>query len=75
MFISNKCSFKLSIHQSVVSTKTLIVFNSDNQILYVSCASNHHIRMISEGSCDTENLSNDDDKFSFDNRNKLHAHI
>ena len=25
----------------------------------VSCASNHHIRMISEGSCDTEDWSND----------------
>jgi len=30
-----------------------------------------HIRVISEGSCDTEDWSNDD-KFRFDHRNKLH---
>jgi len=30
-----------------------------------------HIRVICEGSCDTEDWSNDD-KFSFDQRNKLH---
>jgi len=30
-----------------------------------------HIRVISGGSCDTEDWSNDD-KFSFDHRNKLH---
>jgi len=28
-------------------------------IINVSLASNHHIRMISEGSCDTEDWSND----------------
>jgi len=28
---------------------------------YVSWAVNHHIRMISEGSCDTEDWSNDDE--------------
>jgi len=28
-------------------------------IINVSWASNHHIRMISEGSCDTEDCSND----------------
>jgi len=32
------------------------------------------IRVISEGSCDTEDWSNDD-KFSFDHRNKLHFTI
>jgi len=34
--------------------------------------SNHPIRVICEGSCDTEDWSNDD-KFSFDHRNKLHV--
>jgi len=34
-----------------------------------------NIRMISEGSCDTEDWSIDDDKFSFDHRNKLHFTI
>jgi len=33
-----------------------------------------HIRVIYEGSCDTEDWSNDD-KFSFDHRNKLHFTI
>ncbi len=28
-------------------------------IINVSCSSNQHIRMISEGSCDTEDWSND----------------
>jgi len=39
-------------------------------IINVSWASNHHIRVISEGSCDTEDWSNDAE-LSFDHRNKL----
>jgi len=53
--ISNKCcSSELSIHQKIL--KKCI----NNQIYLILCwSSNHHIRMISEGSCDTEDWSND----------------
>ncbi len=33
--------------------------NNNNIIINVSGAANQHIRMISEGSCDTEDWSND----------------
>ncbi len=49
-----------------VSTKLLsstTVFNFDNK--KVSWAPKQHIKMISEGSCDTEDWSNDCWKFSF----------
>jgi len=39
-------------------------------IIDVCLSSDPHIRVICEGSCDTEDWSNDD-KFSFDHRNKL----
>jgi len=42
----------------------------NNNKINVSCAANPHIRVISEGTCDTE-----DWKFSFDHRNKLHFTI
>ncbi len=38
----------------------------------VSSASNQHIRMISEGSCDTEDWSNDAENTALHHRNKLH---
>ncbi len=38
---------------SVFFTRTLLI------IINVSLAANQHIRMISEGSCDTEDWSND----------------
>ncbi len=41
-------------------------------IINVSCSSNQHIRMISEGSCDTEDWSNDAENSVFDQRNKLY---
>ncbi len=45
-------------------------------IINVFSAANHHIRMISEGSCDTEDCSNDALlKISFDHGNKLHFSI
>ncbi len=37
---------------------TLIIIHN------VSCAANQHIRMISEGSCDTEDWSNDAENFT-----------
>ncbi len=33
---------------------------------------NQHIRMISEGSCDTEDWSNDEENSALTNRKKLH---
>jgi len=44
-------------------------------IKQVSWASDHHIRVISEGSCDTEDWSNDAKKYNCDHRNKLHFKI
>ncbi len=38
-------------------------------------ASDQHIRMISEGSCDTEDWSNDAEKSALHQRNKLHFQI
>ncbi len=48
----------------MVSTKIwigTIVFNIEENNKNVSWAANHHIRMICEGSCDTEDCSNDDE--------------
>ncbi len=36
---------------------------------------NQHIRMISEGSCDTEDWSNDDENTALHHSNKLHFKI
>ncbi len=41
-------------HVSTVLLSSMTVFNTDSHI-----SANHHIRMISEGSCDTEDWSND----------------
>jgi len=41
----------------------------------VSGATNYHVRMISEGSCDTENWSNDAENLALHHRNKLHCKI
>ncbi len=41
----------------------------------VSWAANQHIRMISEGSCDTEDWSNDVEYSALRHRNKLHFNI
>ncbi len=46
------------LEKYIFNTITLIIIN-------VSWAPNQHIRMISEGSCDTEDWSNDCWKFSF----------
>ncbi len=42
-------------------------------IINVSWAENHFIRMISEGSCDTEDWSNDAENSALNHRNKLHS--
>ncbi len=59
LFISDKClSLDLSIHQRILKKMYSTVLNIDNNN-NVSWAANQHIIMISEGSCDTEDWSND----------------
>ncbi len=57
--ISDKCcSSELSIHQRNLKKFYSAVFNIIIIIIFF-LAANQHIRMISEGSCDTEDWSND----------------
>ncbi len=60
----------------MISTKILsstVVLNIDDK--NVSWAVNQHIRMISEGSCVTEDWSNDAENFALRDWNKLHFKI
>ncbi len=59
--------FKNAIHQRMLKKKSNLqkkkikqqnLFNTDNN-KHLYWAPNQHIRMISEGSCDTEDWSND----------------
>ncbi len=61
------CSFELSFHQAILTKEMYVslkllssttAFNIDNY-QKCFCAAKQHIRMISEGSCDTEDWSND----------------
>ncbi len=79
MTVSNKCcSFELSVHQRILKEmyhsfhKILISTTVFNSIENVSWAPNQHIRMISEGSCDTEDWSNDAENSALHYRNKWH---
>jgi len=54
LYISNKC-FIIMVSSKILSSTTAFNIDSNN----VSWAENQHIRMISEGSCDTEDWSND----------------
>jgi len=59
----------------MVSTKMLsstTVFSIDNNKRLFP---NQHIRVISEGSCDTEDWSNDAENSALHHRNKLHFKI
>ncbi len=54
--------------QNMTYIKQHSCFKNNNKMIIignVSWAANHHIRMISEGSCDTEDWSNGIWKFSF----------
>ncbi len=51
------------------------VFNIIIIILNVFWSANQNIRMISEGSCDTEDWSNDAENSALHHRNKLHFKI
>ncbi len=61
-YISNKCcSFELSIQQRILkkSVSELLTVLILKIIINDYWAANHHIRMISEGSCDNADWSND----------------
>ncbi len=67
VFIWNKKIIMNFLLKMLFSQKILsytAVFNIDNKI-YIFWAPNQHIRMISEGSCDTEDWSNGCRKFYF----------
>jgi len=53
MSIPNSDMFSTKKYTVAQLSSTLII------IINVSCAANHPIRMISEGSCDSEDWSND----------------
>ena len=58
--ISDKCcSFELSIHQIILKKNIVHKYFVQLYTINVSWAADQHIRMISEGSCDTEDWSND----------------
>jgi len=48
---------------------------SVGKIRNVCLEANQHIRMITEGSCDTEDWSNDAENSALNHRNKLHVKI
>ncbi len=79
IFISNKCCFELSSHQRIQNKCIIFPKNIKQQfsiiIINVSWSANHHIRMISEGSCDTEDWRNDAENSALHARNKFHYKI
>ncbi len=71
-YIVTKNLFQISVLLST-TIWTAQLFSKLIIIRNVSWAANHHyIRMISEGSCDTEDWSIDAEKSALHHRNKLH---
>ncbi len=72
-FFSNSLETHLSHfpqkYEAAQLFSTLIIMRN------ASRAANQHIRMISEGSCDTEDWSNDAENAALHHRNKLHFTI
>ncbi len=63
-------------HQFYKHIKQDNIFSIDIQIYIYIFLTNQHIRMISEGSCDTEDWNNDAEHVSFGHhQNKLHFKI
>ncbi len=52
-----------------------VIFYINNQKCFLSSKSVGYMRMISEGSCDTEDWSNDAENSALHHRNKLHFKI
>jgi len=73
-----KIRFKINVHQNILKNKMLHDFHKNMRlfstlliIINISWASDPHIRVIPEGSCDTVDWSNDAEN----PRNKLHFNI
>jgi len=64
----------MNLEKSITGSKKILsnttVFNTDNDWV-----SNQYIRMISEGSCDTEDWSNDAENSALHHRNKLYFKV
>ncbi len=69
LFFINNPEKKVMISTKILSRRT--VFNI-NDYKKVSWEVNQNIRMISGGSCDTEDWSNDADNSALHHRSKLH---
>ncbi len=73
-FKINAVNFEIFIHQWILKN----MFNIENNEMLkmmkinVSWAPNQPIKMISEGSCDIEDWSNDAENSALHHRNKLH---
>ncbi len=60
------------------SSTTILISTTVSTLILtisVSCAANQHIKMISEGSCDTEDWCNGAENSALHHRNKLHLKI
>ncbi len=78
IYISNKCCFrkeKENVSQFPQKYEAAQLFSTQIIIRNVSSESDQYIRMISEGSCDTEDWSNDAENSAAHHRNKLHFNI
>ncbi len=66
------CSLYIYLQSQVLVSKIYFYKNRNlkNKIMFLE-----HIRMISEGSCDTEDWSNDAENSALHHRNKLHLKI
>ncbi len=72
---SSKNPEKRHISQFSQKYEAAQLFSTFVIIIHVSCAVNQHIRIISEGSCDTEDWSNDTENSALNHRNKLHFNV
>ncbi len=76
LFISDKCCFGSFYSSKNPEKMYSTVLNIDsNDKKNVSWTVSQHIRMISEGSCDTEDWSNDAENSALHHRSKLHFKI
>jgi len=70
--ISDKCcSFELSIHQKILGKKCTQLLSILIMIIIVSWAANHQIKMISEGSCNIADWTNDAENSALHHSTKL----
>ncbi len=73
MMLLNPFSWSICTHRILFKRKKKVIIKTGNN--NVSWAVNQHIRMISEGSCDTEDWSNDAENSALHYRNNLHFKI